>query len=514
MLTNKELLLKSLEEQELKIKRQLAHQLQKQEQYFDDNKLFFINLHPKQLAFVENATKKRRVVSAGNRWGKTFVGAAEDASWLIGYRPYFPKGHRLRTLGIPEHGVKILLIVEDWDKAEELFTGDGSNGEKKGYLFDLIPSAFIKGYNRKQSGVIDTIYVESVVNGHIRNSSLHIDTVSSFLRNPMSQESSNWDAIHVDEPMPQAMWKAVSRGLMDRNGSSWWLCTQLSHPWMYNLAVEKWEAQDPDWLLIQGDTDDNPHLTEDAKARYFSELTEVERQCRKSGVPLAHGNLVLFAFNSTKHVWPISRGTPHGWKNCYTPPPEYTIICAIDTHPQTPNAVLFGAVAPTGQVFFFREEWIGGNVNRISEMAKVITETGFNFNYILLEPAGFIVDPETGLSFADRLGDHGLDVLPASKRRTYAIQQTNELFSSDRKVYVMEHCRRTLREIKQWYYNKEDKPVDADDHFMECLGRLVVHDKLTYREPYDQVSTPSDVHYVDDQFVEDELDCNMGDADF
>ena len=52
------------------------------------------------------------------------------------------------------------------------------------------------------------------------------------MANPMGLESSQWDWIHVDEPIPEAMWNAVSRGLMDTGGSAWFTCTPIAEQWI------------------------------------------------------------------------------------------------------------------------------------------------------------------------------------------------------------------------------------------------------------------------------------------
>ena len=65
---------------------------------------------------------------------------------------------------------------------------------------------------------------------------------------------------------------------------------------------------------------------------------------------------------------------------------------AVDTHPQTPTAVLFVAVAPTGQIFFSHELWIGGiKKDRITEVCGEIKQVTKNLRigYELLEPAAW-----------------------------------------------------------------------------------------------------------------------------
>ena len=55
------------------------------------------------------------------------------------YDEYDPK----RYVGIPERSVKGVLIVQDWDKAAEIFTSQ-DEGESMGKIFKLLPrSAYV-----------------------------------------------------------------------------------------------------------------------------------------------------------------------------------------------------------------------------------------------------------------------------------------------------------------------------------------------------------------------------------
>ena len=104
--------------------------------------------------------------------------------------------------------------------------------------------------------------------------------------------------------------------------------------------------------------------------------------------------------------------------------------------------------------------------------------------YFLIDPSAFIEDQSSRYSFAHALHDLGIPVEKASKARTECIKLTNEAFyNKERKVWIHENLKMTRKEIASWYYGKENKPVDANDHLMECMGRLVMHDNLTYRQP-------------------------------
>jgi hypothetical protein len=472
---------------ELSLKKQASELAQAELDYHDKNLIEFFEPSPKQLRFFHHATCGKRAIFAGNRFGKSELGSVEDVSFLLGERRFFPVGHPLRRLGIPAQGVKILVIAEDWDLVGELFTNEPSKLGKPGKIMKYLPADAKVTLHRGQNGIVDTIYVEVVLDGLVRKSAVFFDTVKSFKNNPKSFESKDWDVVHLDEPVPNELWKAVSRGLIDRSGKLWALLTPLSEAWLYYMfseAVPENTEENGMWWC-EASIWDNPTLSAEAIEEYFKSVADpAERACRESGRPLAQGNLVISTYSEKVHLWNVEeRGLPAGWKDAYTPPEAYACALAIDTHPQTPTAVLFVAISPLDHVFFYDELSIGTlEKDRISLVADEIIKRvqRVRMEYMLCEPAAWCQDPESGRCFADVFFEHGLDVEKASKERTWAIQQTRILFASERKVWVLDHCRNLRNELKRWSFTKENKPADKDDHFCECLGRLVVRDNLTW----------------------------------
>lgn len=495
--TSLEKKLKELDDLEAALTKQASNLAQAELEYYNKNLIEYFHPSPKQLRFFQHSLCKRRAVFAGNRFGKTELGSVEDVSWLLGERRFFPEGSPLRRKGIPSYGVKILVIAEDWDLVGELFTNEAEKLGKAGKIMRYLPSDAKTSFHKNQNGIIDIIYVEVILDGLVRKSAIFFDTVKSFKNNPKSFESKDWDLIHLDEPVPEELWKAISRGLIDRAGSLIALLTPLSEAWLYYMfseSVSENTEENGVWWC-EASIWDNPTLTKEAIEDYFKNVADpAERACRETGRPLVQGNLVISTYDERKHLWqseeptcPLEhKGVPAGWKDAYTPPKDYYCGYAIDTHPQTPTAVLFFAIAPQGQVFFYDELWIGDlKKDRISEVAKEIRlrANKVSCELELCEPAAWNLDPETGRCFADIFYENGLFVSKASKERTYAIQQTRILFASDRKVFVMSHCRNLRKELKRWSFTREDKPEDKNDHFCECLGRIVVFDNLTYHIP-------------------------------
>ena len=473
-----ELNLKEVEQLKLNAKQELFRLQKLKTDLLRTRKLWFFKPSPKQLQFFENSGKKRRAGFCGNRFGKSTLGVVEDVCWLLGFRPFFPEGHELRTLGIPRHGVKGLVVAEDWDKVKEIFTNNESV-ERQGKFFEFLPEGSYT-YKKNEKGIIVQITVKSVVDGLERESVVYFDTVKSYKQAPAGFESSDWDFIHIDEPVMKDLWIAVSRGLIDRGGFSWWLLTPIKEPWMYNEIVEDAKTQPNVYWWFEATMDDNPTLAEEDKELYISQLPKDEQDARRKGTPLAHGRLVFGDFNEDVHV--VDRA-PDSWKN-YKPSFEDMVVYAIDTHPQTPHAGLFIAVNEAGDIDVFDEIWEKCKISELCELIKVRL-SGLRVQYGLVEPAAWNRDQGSGYCYADTFYEAGLDVIPGSKQKDMAIMQLQQLFKQRlRKVRIHKRCVQLRKELKLNYFDKDNKPADENDHLIECFRRLVIHDGLKFYKPY------------------------------
>lgn len=458
--------------------------------------------HRKQGLFHSAAWAKFRYLRTGNRFGKSTCGAAEDCAFALGARLWLPKDDPNRTLGIPQRSSTGVILCADWDKAREIFTNP-EPGRGQGKLYQLLPKAsLIKAPRKNQAGEIDCIYVESLHGG---TSTIYIDTIKSFKSNPMGQESSSWDWIHVDEPLPRDMWIANSRGLIDSNGSAWFTCTPISEQWINEMFVPAKRMRDefPEGLgrkdksmwIMTGSTTDNERLSKEGIQAFMNTLKDSEIACRIHGSPKSSAGLVYKEFDMERHVYETA---PFGWKDIYTPPDNYTIRVSIDPHPRTPHAVLFAATAPTGQTFFYREYFSHVLIDDLCDAILDILK-GRNPLSIICDPSAFNIDPVHGTCWADRFYAKGLMVGKAPKELTYGIVAVQQALTVTQgaTLHFSADLSETLREFDTyvWDPKKENKPLDKDDHMMECLYRLVLCG-LDYFDPNENttkiISQPKD----------------------
>lgn len=474
--------------------------------------------HAKQDKFHSVGHKTGRYCRTGNRGGKTKCGAAEDVSWCIGGRTFYrssfdvvdgqrnvvrshvgTQGCELVTKGIPDYPVKGLLVVADWDKAKEIFTGREGSFENWGELFQLIPRDAISKVHLSRGGHVDQIVIKRLTEFGGGESTLQLDTVESYKHSKMSQESSDWDFIHIDEPCPRPMFVANARGLADRRGKFWFNCTPIDELWidseftpqtMYSVknapdGLEFLTKDGSSRFMITWSIHDNPWMTAEGIADFESLLTREERVCRLHGLPLAFAGLIYKEFIHDLHVL---CDIPTGWKDYHLPPDSYTIRMWWDFHTRLPQAVLFFATDPKGRVFVYDELF---DDNLVDPVAKSIIEKtkGRFVPEMEIDPFALIRHPVTDSSIQDTLlEDYGLWFDPATKDLSTGINMVRKrLLERDPEgmptIYFSPRLQQTLFEFSHYVYDiKKNEPKDADNHQMENLYRAVLNG-LSYIEP-------------------------------
>lgn len=465
--------------------------LSRKKQLERENAIMLFRPHAKQAMFFAAAAFHHRYARTGNRFGKSEMGAAEDVAFALGFRPWLPVGDPLRTLGIPPHPTKGLIITTDWDKSTEVFTE--TEGEKVGKLIKYIPKACLVSMTKNHSGAIDRLIVRHISGG---NSIIRIDTVKSYKQNPAGQESGDNDWIHIDEPIPEGMWKAVSRGLVDRGGRAWFTCTPLSEPWIDTKFIPNPDDFDKENLdpifdvaasryVMTGSMDDNPHNRPEDIERYMADLNEDEREARRKGIPLAYSGIVYREFDRNVHV---RVAPPAGWSAWSTPPADHCIYIANDYHFKKNNANLFIAVPPDGPAYVYAELWQKLLLDEeVTAIRNILA--GRPYQPIIMDPLASTPNKVNDLTAMDEYRMRGLAVLPATKDPVNGIRAVKALLKGRDKaggplLVVNSTLARFLFEISRGFIwdSDADKPIKDNDDMMECLYRLVLQG-LTYVEP-------------------------------
>lgn len=455
---------------------------------------------------------KRRGLFAGNRFGKSAANGAETVAWMLGERPWYKTSFdilKVSTLGgnrssmcasrfegspshpavksgIPPWPTKQLVVTTNWDKVHEIWTAQ--DADRPGKLWQFIPKGFVKKTVRNHEGVIDEVYG---TNGAL----LKFMSVDAFKRNQQIAESSDWDRVALDEPAPEDLWKGAARGLVDRNGQGDFTLTSMQEMWIYdyfNSEDSRDKAGRESWRATMRD---NPHLSDAAIEAFAQDLTDEEKQCRIEGLPLELSGLVYKEFKRDLHVLKTlpapmvetdsnHEKIVHEWRDWHLPPKNHLLYIRVDPHPQTPHAVSFFAVGPSCIPVQCYEIWHGCDADSLVRMIRdYIRQTGCFVASIKMDPSAWTPDNVTRVaSIASTFSKYDLFVQKGSKDMTNGILKTRTALREQRILFVPT-VKRTLWEISRYNYDKENHPVDKDDHFMENLRRLCVDTPLRFFNP-------------------------------
>jgi len=386
------------------------------------------------------------------------------------------ENHPLVRQGIPPWPTKQLIVCPNWDKVDEIWTSQSA--DRPGKLWQFLPKGFAKGYTNHE-GIISEVVGK---NGAV----IKFLSVDAFKRNRLVAESSDNDRVGFDEPGPEGLWKGVARGLVDRMGQGDFTLTSLEELWIYEyFNLDELPADMPevakDRFSIRATIFDNPHLDSNAIAMFEADLTDDEKQCRLFGIPLELSGLIYKGFRKDRHVM---QTLPEGWRDWHLPSKNLVMYIRADTHPVTPHAVQFWVVGPAEIPILVHEIWLAADADTLAETINTyLRQVGCFVASFKVEPAAWIKDPSNRtVSIAKILAKHDLFPRPASKDLSNGILAVQSAFKRDR-ILISPNCKRTLWELARYRFNPETgKPVDENDHMMECMYRLII-DSPKYFNP-------------------------------
>jgi hypothetical protein len=136
--------------------------------------------------------------------------------------------------------------------------------------------------------------------------------------------------------------------------------------------------------------------------------------------------------------------------------------------------VLFLVVDPFGRKYYFHDMFEKCLISQLCAKIRLVLGPR-RLIRVRCDPIAFIEDPVDGNTMASEFYRCGIAVEKSSKDLSRGILRVNDALQSPFHPYFTPECRRTLWEIKRYHWDEESgKPVDADDHAMECLYRSVL----------------------------------------
>lgn len=299
--------------------------------------IYLKNAHAGQTKF-HKAANRVRIFLGGNRSGKTTAGTNE-ARWLAeGTHPYRP------VPAVPSRGC---IVVQDF----QTHAKDIINPK----IEEWFPPGLIVATETNQS--------KAIVHYKLRNGST-ID-VKSHEQDIKVFEGSDYDWVWFDEPPPQAIFKALWRGLTDRRGLAYFTGTPITEPWLYDL-YQKAAAGNNEGLywsqfvsihenvlnLGQGDVEAGKVRI----AEFLEALDPDEREAREKGHFLHMRGQIFKTWRRDVHLI-----NPFKW------PAKWPMLISLDPHPRKPWALSFLGLSPAGYRFLIASYKIDGVVEDVAE---------------------------------------------------------------------------------------------------------------------------------------------------
>lgn len=317
---------------------------------------------------------KHRVVTGGNRSGKSAVAFADDALVLIRRHPY-------RQWMYPDMPIQMRIIGTDFDR--------GIEQTAVPYMKQYIPPSFLI------NGAWESSYSPS---SHMLT--LADGSTCSFMS--FEQDANKFQSValmhvHMDEEPPLAIWQESMLRLLDYGGT--WMLSQTpvtQSEWIDDLVVTpaRAEQDEPGARIAVFDllTEQNTHLDQDAVAEVQIGMTEEQKAIRMRGeytgtdkvFPKFTGRYpfvidheaFLRAFNTRD--WVVYRSMDHGLKN--------------------PTAWIWTAVHRNGGIVTFRVLYAAGVdldtwARRVKEADMEVGEMLGLGHINTWEPAGCFGDP-------------------------------------------------------------------------------------------------------------------------
>ena len=447
-------LLKLLEEKE---KRQKYN---KRETFFPEKGPYRKELYPKHMAFLEAGAKfRQRAFIAGNRVGKTAVGAYEMSYHLTGDYPQGWKGHRFSgpirawCAGVTAQATKDVIQFELLGPNSDQGTG-------------MIPRDAIAKTIRKP-GVAEA--VETVVVHHVDGGFSEL-TFKTYDQGRDSFQGTKIDLIWLDEePRDQGIFTECLTRTACAPGE--WRMIMCTFTPLFGISdvVMKFlpdgmfppngvHPDAPYRYIASATWDDVPHLSEEWKAQALAAYAAHERAARTKGIP-SLGSGAIYPFSDDDLIVPDFR-IPEWWPKCY----------GLDVG-WNRTAAVWGAKNPdTGCVYIYAEYYKGQEV--VPVHASAIKGRG---SWIVgaIDPASEGRGQADGVRLIDLYTREGLNLILADNSVEAGIQAVSNLMSSDR-LKIFASCTSVISEKRVYRRDEKGHIVKKNDHAMDAMRYMVM----------------------------------------
>lgn len=410
-------------------------------------------VHAKQMAF-HKCPKRNRWVFGGNRSGKTECGAVESVWMALGIHPY-----RTNRDGVFGWVVSVTQQVQrDVAQAKIL------KYLPPRYIVDVIMREGKK--SSPEYGVIDHIVVRNVFGG------LSKIGFKSCDQGREKFQGASLDFVWFDEEPPKDVYDECKMRVFDKCGDIFGTMTPLKGlTWVYDEIELNSLNSDEVWCEYM-EWADNPYLDKTEVEFMTNVMSEDEQKSRRYGKFFSGEGLVYPEFDSNVHVIePFD--VPKDWFN----------NISIDPGLNNPTSCHFYAVDYDGTIYVVAEHFEAGRTvdYHAEKILEIATRLGWPTDskgrvYALIDSAANQHTLASEKSVAELFLEKGILVNTNVNKDLYSgIQRIKSLFSQNPpKIYIFKTCTNLIREIKSYWWGKDDRPKKVDDHSLDELRYFVM----------------------------------------
>ncbi|MFX0614054.1 terminase family protein [Escherichia coli] len=474
--------------------KELHELLQARKQYRLFNKSEFFKPYQYQNEFYElGASKRWRLLCAGNRIGKTFSQAYEMSLHLTGKYPDDWKGIRF-TKPIVSWFLGVTVDqCRDVGQLELLGTRDAKEIDEFGK--GSIPRKYIKlDTLMKDGALVKSIKVKHYTNGVYDGDSLVTFKISSA--DNSSRMGSQIDYIWCDELPPfnglDTFGQLVTRTIIDPDGKASVVLTgtpELGTAQLVQHFKDKIEEGDNTIGWLQAGWKDahvsvGGHLTDQMIKDMMSAIPAYQLQMRMNGEPIL-GDGLIFSY-------PIR--SPNITIQPIEIPPHWKRICALDIGISHPTAITWCAYDPDNDIIYVTDIYQMSD-GTPDQHTLVLNKRGRNIPVVLPHDASQR-QKDTGKNMIHAYREAGANVLSElfyNAGKTYKGNKTNDvdtgiveiqqrLESGQLKIFA--NCQELIRGLESYSFkngviDKSSKWDDLIDSFRYAVMSVARRGKST-----------------------------------
>lgn len=271
-------------------------------------KLDYYKPYPKQKQFHDlGATKRERLLMAGNQLGKTYSAAAEIAMHLTGEYPAWWKGRRFnKPIKVWIAGISALLVRE---APQTLLCGPPGVDAALGT--GLIPKeSFVEkpSLSRGVTDALDTLHIMHKTDGI--EDGISVATFKSYEQGRQKFQAGTVDIIWCDEEPPEDVYGEILARITATDGAIMMTFTPLLG--RTKVVMRFTDEASPDRVVVTMTIDESFHMVGERKRKALAGYAKHELRARAEGVPML-GEGAIFTEVEDNISEPPMREIPVWW---------------------------------------------------------------------------------------------------------------------------------------------------------------------------------------------------------